>query len=173
MNRSQICTPAHARRTCAAVAAASLLALCIGTAAAAPAVAPDVQARYEQERARCLTGQSGQPQETCLKEAGAARDAARQGQLNDGDAKYRKNAKERCDALAGDDKRDCIARSKGSADTTESGSVKGGGILRETVTREAPPAPDAASPTASPAASPAAPSAASSTASPAASTAPR
>ena len=152
MNRLQILTPAHRRRTCAATA--SLFALCIGTAAAAaPAIAPEVQARYEQERARCLAGQSGQPQETCLKEAGAARDAARQGQLNDGDAKYRKNAKERCDALAGDDKRDCIARIKGSADTTESGSVKGGGILRETVTREAPPAPDAASPTASPAAS--------------------
>ena len=151
MNCPQICASAHARRTCAA--AASLLALCIGTAAAALAVAPEVQARYEQERARCLAGQSGQPQETCLKEAGAARDAARQGQLNDGDAKYRKNAKERCDALAGDDKRDCIARIKGSADTTESGSVKGGGILRETVTREVPPAPEAASPTASPAAS--------------------
>ena len=161
MNRLQILTPAHGRRACAATA--SLLALCIGTAAAAaaPAIAPEVQARYEQERARCLAGQSGQPQETCLKEAGAARDAARQGQLNDGDAKYRKNAKERCDALAGDDKRDCIARIKGSADTTESGSVKGGGILRETVTREAPPAPEAASP------------AASSTASPAASAAPR
>ena len=136
--------------------ALTALAFCLGSAAAwsatpsAPA-SPDVQARYEQERARCLSGQSGQSQETCLKEAGAARDAARQGQLNDGDAKYRKNAKDRCEALAGDEKRDCIARARvqqgkeGRGVTTESGSVKGGGILRETVTVVPAPAASAAS----------------------------
>lgn len=129
-----------------AIGAAASFALCTASAIAATTTPPDVQARYEQERARCLAGQSGQALETCLTEAGAAREAARQGQLNDGDAKYRKNAKERCDVLAGADKRDCIARIKGAPNTTESGSVKGGGIVRETITREVAPAASAAAP---------------------------
>ena len=96
----------------------------------------DIQATYERDRARCLSGQSQEDQATCLKEAGAARDAAVKGQLSDGDGKLRKNARDRCDALSGDDRRDCIARVKDAPNTTESGSVKGGGILRETVTIE-------------------------------------
>jgi hypothetical protein len=117
----------------------------------------DIQARYEQEKARCLSGQSGQAQDTCLREAVNARDAALKNQLatGDGDAKLRKNAKERCDVLTGDEQRDCLARTRGdgnsvtstsittpeaSANVTKrnstSGSVKGGGVLRETITRE-------------------------------------
>jgi hypothetical protein len=130
------------------VGAAAIAALCGASALAATAAAPgssEIQVRYEQERSRCLAGQSGQPQETCLTEAAAARDAAKRNQLNDGDVKYRKNAKERCDALSGDDKRDCIARVKSAPNTTQSGSVKGGGIVKETVTREVDPPPQAAS----------------------------
>ncbi|MDP9045057.1 MAG: hypothetical protein M3O01_09655 [Pseudomonadota bacterium] len=111
--------------------------------AAEPAASADAKARYEQERARCLSGTSGQAQATCLKEAGAALEASRQGMLNDRGAKYGKNAKERCDLLSGDEKVDCIARMKAAPNTTESGSVKGGGILRETVTVETHPAPPA------------------------------
>jgi len=115
----------------------------------------DIQARYEQERARCLSGQSGQAQDTCLKEAVNARDAAMKNQLGNGDGKLRQNAKERCDVLTGDERRDCLARTRGdgnsvsatsittpegSASITKSnstsGSVKGGGVLRETITRE-------------------------------------
>ncbi len=123
--------------------ASAMLGLSAGAAIAATAVPPDAQVRYEQERARCLSGESGQAQSTCLKEAGAALDAAKRGQLNDGDAKYRRNAKERCKALSGDEMRDCIARAKGQS-TSVSGSVKGGGILRETVTTEVEPARPAA-----------------------------
>ena len=107
-------------------------------AAAATAVAEtpaaDIQARYQQERAKCLDGRSNQDRATCLKEAGAARDEARKGRLDDGDAKYRSNARDRCNALAGDEARDCLARMKGKG--TTSGSAQSGGILRETVTRE-------------------------------------
>jgi DNA-binding CsgD family transcriptional regulator len=79
-------------------------ALTCGLAAAAgPATATtaDVQARYEQERARCLAGQSGQVMGACMKEAVNARDAAMKGQLSDGNGQLRKNAKERCDVLTG------------------------------------------------------------------------
>lgn len=145
--RSPICRSIASTwtRRVAGPAVGTLFAIAASATAAAPAVAPDIQTRYEQERARCMSGQSGQAQETCLKEAGAARDQARQGQLNDGDAKYGKNARDRCAALTGDEQRDCMARMKNSTNTTESGSVKGGGILRETVTREVKPAEPAAS----------------------------
>ena len=126
------------RRSGSLCAISAVLSVC---AAAAMAVAntpsAEIQARYEQERATCLNGTSNQDRATCLKEAGAARDEARKGQLNDGDAKYHRNAKVRCEALAGDEARDCLARMKGKG--TTSGSVEAGGILRETVTREVKP----------------------------------
>ena len=116
-------------------AISAVLSVC---AAAAMAVAntpsADIEARYQAERATCMNGSSNQDRSTCLKEAGAARDEARKGQLSDGDGKLRQNAKQRCDALSGDEARDCLARMKGKG--TTSGSVQGGGILRETVTRE-------------------------------------
>jgi hypothetical protein len=92
----------------------------------------DIQATYERDRAKCLSGQSQEDQATCLKEAGAARDEARRGQLTEDGTAFRKNAKERCDVLTGDEQRDCIARAHGSG--TVSGSVEGGGILKETHT---------------------------------------
>ncbi len=136
----------------AAIGLAAALA-CGMSLAAGPATgaSADVQARYEQERARCLAGQSGQVMDACMKEAVNAREAAMKGQLSSGDGQLRKNAKERCDVLVGAEQRDCVARARvqegsmtkidpsgstKSVTTTTSGSVKGGGILRETVTRE-------------------------------------
>ncbi|HWH84148.1 MAG TPA: hypothetical protein VNU71_18105 [Burkholderiaceae bacterium] len=151
------------RRLARLCVAAAMLGLSAGASMAAAPDGGDAKARYEQERARCLSGTSGQAQETCLKEAGAALDSARKGQLNDGGTNYRENAKERCDVLSGDERRDCLARAKNAPPmvrsvescqtlageaarecvarikgraTIESGSVKGGGVLRETVTRD-------------------------------------
>jgi hypothetical protein len=98
----------------------------------------DIQATYEHDRAKCLSGQSNEDQATCLKEAGAARDEAKRGQLTEDGTAFHKNAKERCDALSGDEKRDCISRAKGGG--IVSGSVAGGGIIRETVTTTVGPA---------------------------------
>jgi hypothetical protein len=115
--------------------AASMAAAGTATTPATPTA--EIQARYEQERAKCLDGSSNQDRATCLKEAGAARDAAKHGQLDDGDARYRRNARDRCNALTGDEARDCVARMSGKG--TTSGSAQGGGIYRETVTREVKP----------------------------------
>jgi hypothetical protein len=134
--------------------AAALFTLA-GAQVLAATPASDIQARYEQERARCLAGQSGQSQDTCLREAVNARDAAKKDQLGNGDGKLHKNARERCDVLTGDEQRDCLARTRGNGNSVSgaavissegsasivksnstSGSVKGGGVLRETVTRE-------------------------------------
>jgi hypothetical protein len=92
------------------------------------------KARYEQERSRCLSGQSGQDLKTCMREAGAALQASRQGQLDDVDGRYVRNALERCKPLPADDAKDCRDRILGQGSV--SGSVKGGGVLREKVTTE-------------------------------------
>jgi hypothetical protein len=101
----------------------------------------DAQARYERERAACMAGQStNEDRATCLKEAGAALAEARKGNLDNGNGQLRKNAKDRCNALAGDERADCIARMNGEG--TVSGSVGGGGVLREkrTIVPGTPPA---------------------------------
>ena len=93
----------------------------------------DAQARYQRERTACMNGQTtNEDRATCLKEAGAALAEARKGNLTSGDGQLRKNANERCKVLTGDERADCIARMSGEG--TVSGSVGGGGILREKVT---------------------------------------
>ena len=122
----------------------ALLGLSIASAlAAAPSPSAEIEARYRQERAKCLSGMSNQPRATCLEEASHARDAAKRGQLDDGDAKYRRNEMARCDALPAEEAKDCRARMKGKG--TVSGSAESGGIYRELVTREVKPVDPAAS----------------------------
>ncbi len=109
-----------------------------GTAAA--------RARYEQERSRCQSGQSGQDLKTCMREAGAALQEAQQGRLDGHDASYARNALERCKPLPAEDAKDCRDRILGQGAVSISGSVKGGGLYREKVTTEVtvlppPPAP--------------------------------
>jgi hypothetical protein len=113
--------------------------------AAATDTNAEIQARYERERAVCLSGKSNQDQATCLKEAGAARDVARRGLLEEGNPDYRHNKFDRCKALTGDEAKDCRLRMKGAG--TVSGSASAGGIYRELTTIEpAAPAPAASAP---------------------------
>jgi hypothetical protein len=107
-------------------------ALADNSTAPAAKTPADIQATYERDRAKCLSGQSQEDQATCLKEAGAARDEAKRGMLSEDGTAFHKNAKARCDVLTGDEQRDCIARAHGSGSV--SGSVDGGGLLKETHT---------------------------------------
>ena len=110
-----------------------LSAVCLcGSAVAgsgARAGAESAVSRYQQERALCLSGKSSQDQKTCLKEAGASLQAAKARDLKSptSDAETA-NARKRCEAFSGADKETCLARID---DGTKSGSVKGGGELRE------------------------------------------
>jgi hypothetical protein len=92
----------------------------------------DIDATYQRERAACLNGSSNQERTACLKEAGAAREEARRGQLKDDRAEEKQNALARCNGLPQADRVDCVGRVNGEGSV--SGSVSGGGILRETVT---------------------------------------
>jgi hypothetical protein len=106
------------------------LALAASSAwAANNAPAGDATARYQQERASCTNGQSHEDRATCLREAGAALEEARKGNLNDGNVDYQRNAEQRCQRLPADDKEACLARMRGQG--TVSGSVGEGGLLRE------------------------------------------
>lgn len=100
--------------------------------AAADAPSAAVEARYQSDRMVCMSGQSNQSEATCLKEAGAARDAARRHQLVDVQPSYQANALRRCAALPPEDKRDCESRMRGEGSI--SGSVRDGGVIRETTT---------------------------------------
>lgn len=64
-------------------------------------------------------------------EAQAARQEARQGKLKDNadEAQRERNRFARCEYLKGDDREYCIRRMNGEG--TVSGSVEGGGLLRE------------------------------------------
>jgi hypothetical protein len=128
-----------------AIVAGTLLSLGMAGAMAAEPTrsAADIQAQYERERAVCLSGKSNQDQPTCLKEAGAARDVARRGLLEEGNPNYRRNQLDRCKALTGDEAKDCRLRMKGAG--TVSGSASAGGIYRELTTIEPAPAASAAS----------------------------
>ena len=101
--------------------------LCAGAVLAA-----DADTRYRQEMAVCNSGQSNQDAATCREEARNAAAEMRRGGLSDAPAQYQQNAAQRCGALSGDDRGDCESRMRGQGGV--SGSVAGGGILRETVT---------------------------------------
>lgn len=111
---------------------AALLALGANQAFAAGASANDAaHARYRQEMALCNSGQSNQDVQTCRREAGAALQEARRGGLSGAGVGLQQNALQRCAAHEGIDRRACEARMRGEG--TSSGSVDGGGILREIV----------------------------------------
>ena len=107
---------------------------CTSALAADNASAADSTARYQQERAMCMSGQSNQDRATCMREAGAALAQAKRGGTDDGSANYSRNASKRCDGLPDEDRKACMSRMMGQG--TTSGSVAGGGIYRELVTTE-------------------------------------
>jgi hypothetical protein len=113
--------PAHAADAAAATTTKS---------SAAPTAA-DAEARYQRDKARCLAGQSQEDSKTCLREAGAALQAAREHDLrNPGAAQLAANARARCNVFkTDDDRKACLARVSG--DATVSGSVAAGGVLRQ------------------------------------------
>ena len=112
--------------------AAVALFLCAAQAIAAGASA-EAQARYRQDMAVCASGQSNQDLATCRMEARNALTEARRGGLTAvPDSTYTTNARQRCAAHTGVDKDACDARMRGEG--SMAGSVRAGGILRESVT---------------------------------------
>jgi len=87
------------------------------------------QNTYQQDRARCMDGSSGQDQQACLREAGAAVYESKRNGLTDSQD-LQQNAMARCAAHTNaEDRSYCERRMRGEG--TVSGSVKGGGLMRE------------------------------------------
>lgn len=110
---------------------ASLLAL-TGVAQAAnpkPTHVDPLRMQYERERANCVTGQTSEPRDICLREASAAYAQARKGRLaaaGDGPDQWAANALRRCQSQPQEDREMCERRVR---EGVVSGSVQGGGQL--------------------------------------------
>lgn len=121
------------RKSLYSFGAVALLAVSAATAQVAGGTTGiDASGQFQQEVQACRSGQTQQMLETCLQEARNAEADRRRGVLRRADADYQANATARCDALEGEYKAACQARVMGYGST--SGSVAGGGILREVET---------------------------------------
>jgi hypothetical protein len=127
--------PRFSRRSLASFGATALFALTAAAAQVAGAPADsglDTSGNYQSEVRACMEGKTGQAQADCLKEARNAQADKKRGVLDNSNAQFQANARARCGALAGEDKAACEARMMGYG--TVSGSVAGGGVLREVET---------------------------------------
>lgn len=123
----------HSRKALVSYAVAALLAMTAATAQVATGTTGiDASGSYQQEVNACMTGRTQQDQATCLREARNAQADKKRGVLDNAGAQFQANATARCDALSGEDKAACRARLMGYGET--SGSVAGGGLLREVET---------------------------------------
>jgi hypothetical protein len=117
---------------------------------------PEARARYARESAACGRIADHDARANCLSEASTRYRSTLPLVPEEQPDVLRQNALRRCEPLPDDQRRDCVARMQGQG--TVSGSVEGGGIYRELVTREIvqpveswpPPPPSAPPPSAPP-----------------------
>jgi len=123
----------HSRKSLASFGVAALLAMTAATAQVATGTTGiDASGSFQQEIAACAKGQTQQDRDTCMKEARNAQADKKRGVLDNAGAQFDANAAARCEVLAGEEKAACQARVIGFGSTT--GSVAGGGVLREVET---------------------------------------
>jgi hypothetical protein len=136
----QVIQTLRSRKSLLSFGVASLLAMTAATAQVATSKPGDTgidsSGNYRQEVEACQTGKTQQDRETCLREARNAQDAKKHGALPAG-GNYQANAMARCQVFQGEDRSACEARVMGYGNT--SGSVAGGGVLREVETVVMPP----------------------------------
>lgn len=92
------------------------------------------QERYRQEMAVCNSGQSHQDVRICRTEARNALTEAKRGGLSDVPKQYSRNATQRCAGFQGAERTACEERVFNPSHVD--GSVKGGGLVRESVVVE-------------------------------------
>jgi len=118
----------------AAWAAASMLLLPAASAQLATGTTGiDASGNYQQEVQTCRGDAAHQDRATCLREARNAQAEKRRGRLDNAGGNFEANAVARCAAHQGEERSACENRVRGQG--TVSGSVAGGGVLREIETR--------------------------------------
>lgn len=130
----------RSRRSLLSFAAVSLLAMTAATAQVAGGAGDtgiDASGNYQSEVQACMTGRTQEDRDTCLREARNARADKQRRNLDAAGNNLGANALARCEPLTGEDKAACQARVMGYGET--SGSVAGGGVLRQVETVVVPP----------------------------------
>lgn len=123
-------TDARSRKSLVSFGVAALLAVGAATAQVATSTTGiDSTGSYQSEVNACMSGQTQQSREDCLKEARNAAAEKNRGRLET----YSDHAMARCEVhRTGEDKAACKARVMGMGSTE--GSVAGGGLIRESET---------------------------------------
>ena len=123
-------TDARSRKSLVSFGVAALLAVGAATAQVATSTTGiDNSGSYQSEVNACMSGQTQQSREDCLKEARNAAAEKNRGRLET----YSDHAMARCEVhRTGEDKAACKARVMGMGSTE--GSVAGGGLIRESET---------------------------------------
>ncbi|UIP23554.1 hypothetical protein [Achromobacter deleyi] len=124
--------PMHTKRLAASLCTAGLMLIAGAVQAADTTGTSTPQQRYQQDVAACRSGATGQPLDTCLREAGAALQESRRQNLKEATPEQRQqNILARCNRLPEAQRQNCVTQM--TAPTNVRGSVQGGGVLRETV----------------------------------------
>lgn len=97
----------------------------------------DASGSYQQEVRTCQGDMLREDRATCLREARNALAEKRRGMLGNAGGHFEANALARCEPHAGEERLACQTRIRGQG--TTSGSVAGGGVLREIETAVMPP----------------------------------
>lgn len=95
----------------------------------------EAQARFKQEMANCVSGNTSQDKDSCMREARAALAEVKRGvpdRPGKTASKLEADTSQRCAVHQGQQRDACEARMRGEGSAT--GSVEGGGILREITT---------------------------------------
>lgn len=121
---------------CVLVVLAAATGLAASDAASAAGDTKAVDKRFKQESVACIQMKDRAAEQACKKEAQAARAEAKNDHLAKNDADFAANAQARCKGLPQPEQQNCLARMQGAG--VQSGSVAGGGVLRELTVPVAP-----------------------------------
>lgn len=108
--------------------------------AAQPGAKADIESTYQRDRAACMASDSQHERTSCLREAGAVRAEALRGAAKGSESEEvrARNALQRCQGLPAANRDICERMARGEGST--SGSVEGGGVIRElTIMEPVPP----------------------------------
>ncbi len=141
-SRANTGTSPRPRKAAVAFGLCALFAVVAATAQVSAIGTPgntgiDSSGNYQQERAWCMANTTGEEQATCLKSSGAAQAEKRRGTLDNNGANFDANAMQRCNVLLGEERAACQARVAGLG--SASGSVQGGGLIKQVETVVLPP----------------------------------
>ncbi len=123
--------PPIGRLRALAVGAAMLVASVASAQSGTGSAQSSIESRYQKDRAACMASDSQVDRTSCLRDAAAVRAEAKRGARQGGESQemLTRNALERCKRHPPEQRAICERMVRGEGSTT--GSVQGGGMIRE------------------------------------------